>query len=526
MNSELVVDVQSSKISIALLEDKRLMEFNEEGLDEVFSVGNIYLGKVKKIMPGLNAAFVNIGYKKDAFLHYLDLGSNFNTLNSFITSLHNDRKRTLVMNKVKQLPDIEKDGSISDVLKTGQEIAVQITKEPISTKGPRLSSELSIAGRFLVLIPFSDKVSISQKIKSSEEKIRLKQLLQSIKPKGFGVIVRTVAEYRKVAELDNELKLLVKKWNDTVKKIQKSKAVSLVAEESGRTVGVLRDTFNSDFSHIHINNKEVYDEVRTYLELIAPEKKKIVSFYSGEEPIFDKFGINKQIKSAFGKAVSFKKGAYLIVEHTEAMHVIDVNSGNRSRATNNQESNALDVNLSAADEIARQLRLRDMGGIIVVDFIDMKEGENRQKLFERMVENLSKDRAKHNVLPLSKFGLMQITRQRVRPEVTINVEETCPTCYGKGKAMPSILFTDQLESKINYLVNRLKIKRFTLYIHPYIHAFLSKGVISNLIKWKMKYGLRNKIIPSQKLGFLQYKFYDSEGIEIDLQDEIEKISSK
>ncbi len=526
MNSELVVDVKSSKISIALLEDKRLMEFNEETIDEVFSVGNIYLGKVKKIMPGLNAAFVNVGYEKDAFLHYLDLGSNFNTLNSFITRLQSDRKRTLAMNKVKQLPDIEKDGSISDVLTTGQEIAVQITKEPISTKGPRLSSELSIAGRFLVLIPFADKVSVSQKIKSSEEKIRLKQLLQSIKPKGFGVIVRTVAEYQKVAELDNELKLLVKKWNDTVKKIQKSKAVTLVAEESGRTVGVIRDTFNSDFSHIHINNKEVYNEVKTYLELIAPERKNIVSFYSGEEPIFDKFGVSKQIKSAFGKAVSFKKGAYLIIEHTEAMHVIDVNSGNRSRATNNQENNALDVNLAAADEIARQLRLRDMGGIIVVDFIDMKEGENRHKLFERMNENLSNDRARHNVLPLSKFGLMQITRQRVRPEVAINVEETCPTCYGKGKAMPSILFTDQLESKIDYLVNRLNNKKFTLHIHPYIHAFLSKGVVSTLIKWKMKYGFKNKIIPSQKLGFLQYKFYDSQGVEIDLRDEIEKISSK
>ncbi len=523
MNSELIVDVRPSKISIALLKDKRLVEINEEELhNDVFSVGNIYIGRVKRIMPGLNAAFVDVGYEKDAFLHYLDLGSNFNTLNDYITRTKSDQKKVLAMSKVKQLPEIDKTGSISDILKSGQEIAVQVTKEPISTKGPRITTELSIAGRFLVLIPFSDKVSISQKIKSNEERIRLRQLLQSIKPKGFGLIVRTVAEYQKVAELDNELKLLVKKWNDTIKKVQKSKGVTLVTEELGRTVGLIRDIFNSDFSNIHINDKEVYEEVKDYVELIAPEKKKIVGFHNSDEPIYDKFNITKQIKSAFGRTVSFKKGAYLIIEHTEAMHVIDVNSGNRSRPGNDQENNALEVNLAAADEVARQLRLRDMGGIIVVDFIDMHEGENRHKLFERMKENMADDRAKHNVLPLSKFGLMQITRQRVRPEIEIDIEETCPTCYGKGKAMPSILFIDQLEEKIDIMVNQLAKKNFILYVHPYVHSYLSKGIISTITKWKMKYGFGNKIIPSQKLGFLQYKFYDKKGIEINLQKEIDK----
>jgi ribonuclease G len=524
VNSELVVDVKTSEISIALLEDKRLVEVNQEGRQEQFSVGNIYWGKVKKIMPGLNAAFVDVGYEKDAFLHYLDLGSNFNTLTNFTTQATSDRKKTPVMQKVKLQPEIDKNGSINDILKTGQEILVQVTKEPISTKGPRLTAEISIAGRFLVLIPFADKVSVSQKIKTEEERLRLKQLIQSIKPKGFGVIVRTVAEEKKVAELDNELKILVKRWEEAVIKTQQAKGVSLILEELGRTVGIIRDLFNTNFKHIHINDQDVFNEVRDYVELIAPERKDIVKLYQNEIPIYDSFGITKQIKSAFGKTVSFKNGAYLIIEHTEALHVIDVNSGNRSKAGNGQEANALEVNLAAADEIARQLRLRDLGGIIVVDFIDMHENENRQKLFDRMRENMVNDRAKHNILPLSKFGLLQMTRQRVRPAIHIDIEENCPTCFGKGKTQPSILLTDQLESKIDYLVNKLNIKEFTLHLHPYVDAYISKGILSQKWKWKQKFGRGCKVLAEQKLGFLQYKFYDKKGIEIDLQEEIEKIS--
>jgi len=524
VNSELVVDVQSSEISIALLEDKHLVELHQESREEQFAVGNIYIGRVKKIMPGLNAAFVDVGYEKDAFLHYLDLGSNFNTLYQFTTQILSDRKKVPAIQKIKLQPEIEKNGSINDILKTGQEILVQVTKEPISTKGPRLTAEISIAGRFLVLMPFADKVSVSQKIKTEEERVRLKQLIQSIKPKGFGVIVRTVAEEKKVAELDNELKILVKRWEEAIAKVQQSKGVSLILEELGRTVGIIRDLFSPSFKHIHINDASVFTEVRDYVELIAPERKDIVKLYKDEAPIYDSFGISKQIKSAFGKTVSFKSGAYLIIEHTEALHVIDVNSGNRSKAGNGQEANALDVNLAAADEIARQLRLRDMGGIIVVDFIDMHETENRQKLFERMRDMMSNDRAKHNILPLSKFGLMQMTRQRVRPVIHIDIEETCPTCFGTGHTKPSILFTDQLENKIDFLVSKLNIKDFTLHLHPYVDAYISKGLMSMKLQWKLKFGKGCKVMASQKLGFLQYKFYDKKGIEINLQEEIEKIS--
>ncbi len=436
MTSEVIVDVTKQDISIALLEDKRLVEFQREGRSEHFSVGNIYLAKVRKLMPGLNACFVNVGYERDAFLHYLDLGTRYKTQEKFLQIL-GDGRRNISLDKVAKQPEIEKEGTIQSTLKVGQEILVQIVKEPISTKGPRLTSELSFAGRFLVLIPFSDKVSVSSKIKSGAERARLKQLIQSIKPKGFGVIIRTVAEGMRVAELDNEMQMLLTRWNNTVAKIKQSRSEAmilpqLVYEETSRTVALLRDLFNPSYENIYVNDQSVFDEVRNYVSLIAPECKDIVKFYKGSVPIFDNFSVTKQIKTSLGRTVTYKHGAYLIIEQTEALHVVDVNSGNRSKSPEGQEVNALDVNLGAADELARQLRLRDMGGIIVVDFIDMAMPENRQKLYERMVENMRKDRAKHSILPLSKFGLMQITRQRVRPVMDVNVEETCPTCGGTG----------------------------------------------------------------------------------------------
>lgn len=522
MTSELVVDVQPKEISIALLENKSLVELQSEGRNLSFSVGNMYLGRVKKLMPGLNACFVDVGYEKDAFLHYLDLGPQFNSLQKYVKQTLSDRKKLNPITKATILPDIEKEGTISNTLKVGQEIVVQIVKEPISTKGPRLTAEISFAGRYLVLIPFNDKVSVSQKIKSSEERARLKQLLQSIKPKNFGVIVRTVAEGKRVAELDGELKVLLKHWEESITKVQKAtKFPTLVYEETSRTVALLRDLFNPSYENIYINDKNVFEEIKDYVTLIAPERTEIVKLYKGQLPIYDNFGITKQIKSSFGKTISYKSGAYLIIEHTEALHVVDVNSGNRAKGTNSQEGNALEVNLGAADEIARQLRLRDMGGIIVIDFIDMNEAENRQKLYERMCANMQLDRAKHNILPLSKFGLMQITRQRVRPAMDVNTSEICPACFGKGTIKPSILFTDSLENKIDYLVNKLKVKKFTLHIHPYITAYVNQGFISLKHKWQIKYGFGIKIIPNQKLAFLEYKFYDSNGEEIDMQEEIE-----
>jgi ribonuclease G len=523
MNSELIVNVQPNEISIAVLEDKKLVELQQEGRDASFAVGNIYAGKVKKLMPGLNAAFVDIGYKKDAFLHYLDLGPQFKSVDKFYKQALADKKKFPSISKQKNEPDIDKDGSIGDVLKVGQEILVQIAKEPISTKGPRLTAELSLAGRYMVLIPFNDKVSVSQKIKSREERARLRQLVQSIKPKNFGVIVRTVAEDKKVAELDTEMKNLVKRWEDSMPKIQKVKKLpTLIFEETGRTAALLRDIFNSSFHDIYINDKETYNQVKDYISLIAPERKNIVKLYSGELTIFDNFGVTKQVKALFGKTVTFRNGAYLIIEHTEALHVIDVNSGNRSKNPEaGQENNAFAVNLAAAEEITRQLRLRDMGGIIVIDFIDMTDNEHRNQLMTKMQELMANDRARHNILPLSKFGLMQITRKRVRAEMEISTTETCPTCFGKGEIRPSILFTDTLRSKISNLVKDLKIKKFSLHVHPYVAAYINQGFLSLNLRWKWRYGFGFKIIPDQNLAYLEYHFYDTDGEEIDMKQKFE-----
>ena len=527
MKSELVVDVTPRDMTTALLEDGRLVTLQRETRDASYAVGNIYLAKIKKLMPGLNAAFVNVGHSKDAFLHYLDLGSHFNTFSQYIKTVRdNPNKRPASISKTKNLPDTSKHGSVADVLTQGQELLVQIAKEPISTKGPRLTTEITFTGRFLVLTPFNDRISVSQKIKDVAEKTRLRRLIESMKPKNFGIIVRTSAENKRAAELNNELKILLKAWDDTIAKVQTATAPSLVYEEESRAVGEIRDIFNPDFESIHVNNAEVFEQIHDYVNQIAPDRSDIVKLYSDDMPIFDKFGITKQIKSSFGKTVSFKSGAYIIVESTEALHVIDVNSGNRSRTSTDQESNALNVNLLAADEIARQLRLRDMGGIIVIDFIDMAKAEHRNELYKHMREVMQKDRARHNILPLSKFGLMQITRQRVRPALDIATAETCPSCGGTGEVQPSLLFTDKLKDKIDYLVNTLNVNSFIMYVHPFVDAYLKKGLVSEYWKWRREFKRKFRILPDQSLNYLEYKVLDKERNEIDLKEEKDTSSSE
>lgn len=528
MKSELIVDIQPKEASIALLEDSRLVSLQKEERNLAYAVGDIYLAKVKKLMPGLNAAFVNVGYDKDAFLHYLDLGSHFASYARYISEvLASDKNQPIQpLSKQKLLPEIDKHGSITQALQPGQQLLVQIVKEPISSKGPRLTTELSFTGRYMVLMPFSDKISVSQKIKSTEEKVRLRQVLASIKPKNFGVIVRTSAEGKGAAELHRELTTLYQCWEKTLEKARTATAPALIFEEESRIVGMLRDVFSPSFENIYVNDKEVLAQIEKYVSIIAPERKEIVRLYSDDVPIFDHFAITKQIKSSFGKTVSFKSGAYLIIEHTEALHVIDVNSGNRSKAAPDQESNALEVNLRAADEIARQLRLRDMGGIIVIDFIDMNKAEHRQALYDHMREVMANDRARHNILPLSKFGLMQITRQRVRPALDIVTTETCPSCFGKGEVQPSLLFTDTLYSKLKYVLDDLKQRDVVMYVHPYVDAYIKKGIFNSLYrKWRFTLGCKFKIVPDQSLAMLQYRVLDDKREEIDLKEEQDTASS-
>lgn len=509
MNKELVIHVTPNKIDTALLEDKLLVEYSREKSQDGFAVGDLYLGKVRKIMTGLNAAFVNIGHEKDAFIHYLDLGPHFLTLQKAVNT---QKPRKPKFENLTQEQPLKRDGKIAQVLTPGQNILVQIAKEAISTKGPRLTSDISLAGRTVVLMPLTNKVTISQKIRSNSERKRLKNIAEEVLPKNYGVIIRTAAQGKEADDLRQEIVALIQKWEQVYRKATSAEAPPvLLASEMSRTTTILRDLLNVSFSCIHVDDEAVYEEVREYIRTIEPEKEKIVKLYKGSVPVFDNFDITRQIKSSFGQTISFKRGAYMIIEHTEALHVIDINSGKRSKSADTQEETAVEVNMNAAEEIARQLRLRDMGGIIVIDFIDMHKSVNRQMLYDRMKEAMSGDRAKHTILPLTKFGLMQITRQRVRPATEIDTGEVCPTCGGTGKINSSILFEEKLEGMIATQLKEQKQKKLVVHVHPFVAAYLTQGLFSIRRKWSLKYKAKLKIIPDMSIGYVEAKFYDSSG---------------
>jgi len=515
VNHELIIQSSSTEVTLALLRNKKLIELHKEKLDASFNVGDIYLGKVRKIVPSLNAAFVDVGYEKDAFLHYLDLGPQFKSQHKFTQNAIKGLYSSSLSN-FKREGDIVKDGKIKDILSGQQLIAVQVAKEPISSKGPRLSAEITLPGRYLVLVPFSDKISISQKIKSQEEKDRLKNLLSSIKPKNFGVIIRTVAQDKKVADLDQDLRNLVEKWDTMYNAMRNADPRKRILGEMNRTSTVLRDMLTASFSNIHCDDPKMFEEIKEYVGTIAPKKVSIVKHYKGKDSIFERFGINKQIKASFGKKVMLKSGAYLIIEHTEAMHVIDVNSGNRKPSEQNQEQNAYETNMEVAEEIARILRLRDMGGIICIDFIDMHVKDNNRKLFERMKESMSDDRAKHNIISTSRFGVMEMTRQRVRPETDIKTAEVCPSCNGTGEITASILLIDEIENNVRYLIEKGEHKGITLIVHPFVEAFLKKGIKSIQRSWFIRYKKWITIKGNTNTTFLKFKFIDADQEDIEI----------
>ena len=508
---DLVVNVTPSEVQLALLENGRLIELNKESSQgHTFTVGDVFLGRVKKILPALNAAFVDIGDEKEAFIHYLDLGLYFNAFDRFVRESNPNVNLEKLFSRIPIGPALPKDGRIEDVLKQGQMIIAQISKEPISTKGSRLTAEISLAGRNIVLLPFAQKVSISQKIGSEEEKRRLESLVRSILPKNYGAIIRTAAEGKTAAILAGELRSLIDKWKSSWTKLARHKGVDLLLTEFSKTTVTLRDLLNDSFSNVYVNDEKAYEEIKDYIAVISPGQEKIARLYDGKESIFDHFEVTRQIKSAFGKVVPLRQGAYLVIESTEALNVIDVNSGIRAK-TNDQEENTFEVNKLAADEIARQLRLRDMGGIVIVDFIDMETQEHRNELYKYMEELLRKDRAKHNVLPLTKFGLMQITRQRIRPATQIDTAETCPMCHGKGKITSSAIIDEKIEETLSYLVTEKHARNLSLKVSPILGAYLTRGFSSYIRKWKKKYRCRLDLIESTDLGVLQYEFYDEKG---------------
>ncbi len=515
MNKELIINSTPQGVEIALLEDKKLVELHNDKTGAAFGVGDIYLGKVKKLIPGLNAAFIDVGFEKDAFLHYTDLSPFARSILKFTQlSIADKSENGIDFTKFAVEPEIVKTGKINDVLSAKPNVLVQILKEPIAAKGPRLSCEISLPGRFVVLTPFNDIVAVSKKIHSSDERKRLQKIVEAVKEKNFGVIVRTAAEGKNTAELHEDLAALINTWKSIQKNLKGAEAPVKILSEQTKATSILRDLLTEDFNRIMVNDRNIYDETKGYIQKIAPEKADIVGIYQNGLSIFDHYGITKQVKSAFGKTVNLSSGAYLIIEHTEALHVIDVNSGYKS-VGNNQEENALQTNMEAAEEIARQLRLRDIGGIIVVDFIDMKLPDNRRKLQEAMDEFMRTDRARHAVLPISKFGIMQITRQRMKPEMTINTSEVCPACNGTGKISSTVLLVDEIEKKLLYLVTHQH-KSLTLYVNPIVYSHLTKGWFFNSIKykWNKKFKTNIKILPNNNYHIVEFRFFDQNEEEI------------
>jgi ribonuclease G len=514
MKKELIISHDDAQSKIALLEDGRLFELHEEEDKRDFVVGDLFIGKVKKLAPNLNSAFVSIGYEKDAFLHYQDLGPQFLTYKKFLHDTVTKKQQTSSLKNFEVQKEIPKNGIIEKVLAKDDSVILQITKEPISTKGPRISTQISLTGRFLVLIPFDKSVSISKKIGSGEEKERLRTLIESIKPEGFGVIIRTVAEGKKVAELHNDMNQLIQKWETAFKNIQKNKVPSKVLSEEDKASAILRDNFNADFVNIYCDDEQMVDDMRNYLEIIAPERKNIVQFYDKPIPLMEYYNVEKQLKQSFGKHVNIpsSKGAYLVIEHTEALHVIDVNSGNNiSGGGASSKEHALNVNKMAATEIARQLRLRDMGGIIVVDFIDMINPDHRRDLYEHFKTEMQRDKARHKILPPSKFGLIQLTRQRTRPEKQIKTKEDNPNA--DGEILAPIVVVERMEEVIRNLIQTEKGKLF-LHVHPFVEAYLTKGMMSIQMKWYLKYKKWVTIIPRDSFKYLEYKMVNSKKEEL------------
>jgi ribonuclease G len=519
LSNELLISSASKGYRIALLQENRLTEFHYDESGSSFVVGEVYLGVVKKVSPGLNAAFVDIGYEKDAFLHYLDLGPQVRSLNKFSRAIQTQKNASYKLSNFKNEPEIDKLGKIDQVLTKGQQILVQVVKEPISSKGPRLSCEIALPGRYVVLVPFSNAISISKKIVEKEERQRLLKLVQNIKPNNFGVIIRTVAAHKETEELERDLKNLLNNWEEGMKNLRLANPRDKVIGEMGKASALLRDVLNENFDSITVDSKEVYDEIRSYILSVEPDKENLLKLYQGKTRLFEARNIEKQLKLLFGKSVSLPSGGYLVIEHTEALHVVDVNSGSSANKqdNSNQETTALTVNREAAKEIARQLRLRDLGGIICIDFIDMKNIENRKVIYDLVKDEMANDRAKHTVLPLSKFGLMQITRQRVRPDIAVSTQETCPTCNGTGTISSSLNVGETIEQNMDFIMRKQNENGITLAVHPYLHAFFTEGVVSPRMKWFLKYRRWVNLEKDSSLGILDYRFRNKAGDPIEIE---------
>jgi ribonuclease G len=516
VSNELYIEVTPQDERIAFLQDKKLTEFYQEKKGKNIVVGDIFVGTVRKILPGNNAAFLDICLEKDAFVHYSDLGPNIRSFSKFSRIGLQGSLSGTGLEKFQYEPETIKTGNVSEVLKKNQQILVQVLKEPISSKGPRVTAEITVAGSYCILIPFHNTVNISKKIVERSERNRLKAMVNEIKPENFGIVVRTAAQNVSDDILRKDIEELLIRWKEMIGRLKNARTGDKVLGEPSFSISVVRDYLGMGLTGITTNDPDNFKQLEKYLQNSKSNAMNVLRLYKGVDTLFSHFGISKQLKSGFGKTVSFSGGAYLVIDHTEALHVIDVNSGSNHNREKSQEENAMQVNLEAAREIARQVRLRDMGGIIVIDFIDIKDNNSKKKVVSELQAAMKDDRASHTILPMSKFCVVQLTRERVRPETSIFTEEKCPLCKGSGYVSASLNVDEDIESSIRYLSHTLNLKKVKIVAHPYVTAFFSKGIISKRFKWYIEHRIKVTLVSDPALHYGEFHIFDENDEEIKL----------
>jgi ribonuclease G len=524
MKKDIIINSTANEHRIAILEDSRLAELFVESPGTQRMVGDIYFGKVAKVMPGIRAAFIDVGLQQDAFLHFSDIGNSLQEYNALFDDDDGDDEES---GSSPSLPPAgngtpEPNGSVAVApppsrppreerrrfevnLQKGQEILVQITKEPVGKKGVRVTSEISLPGRFLVLLPFDGKVGVSKKLNNFKERRRLRKFVRSFLPQGFGAIIRTVAENKSEDLIKQDLEELMKIWHNIEKAVKAEQAPALVYKDMNTTSSVIRDLFSDNVEHVVVDDKKLFKEIKAYVQWVSPDMLNRLELYRGKEPVFDKYGVEKDIQTLLSRKVWLKSGGYIYLEKTEAMTVIDVNSG-RYAAKKEQEQNSLKTDLEAAREISRQLRLRDIGGIIVIDFIDLDDEKNKKKVYDEMKKELRRDRAKLTVLPMTEFGLMQMTRQRIRQNVQLSFSEACPTCGGTGLVQSKTTTINTIERWIRRFKSESREFRLRLKVHPSIAEYLQSGTITRLTRIMFKFFVRIKLEPDSSIAVDEFRF--------------------
>jgi len=530
MNKEIIISSSTTQNRVAITEDNNLVDFFVDHPEKARMVGDVHLGRVARVLPGIRAAFIDIGFKHDAFLHFSDIGERTEALQGIFDDDDDEEESSQPETKTETVvetnPESENQSTLeirkpADItskhefrekpftkLHKGQEILIQILKEPVKDKGVRVTSSVSIPGRFCVLLPMDNKIGVSKKITDFRERKRLRRIARGILPKDCGLIIRTAAKDQNDESLSADLKYLVKIWHDLEEDAKKNDPPSLLYKDLSTTISVIRDLFTPDVSKIFVDSKKMWKEIRNYVQFVQPALVDRVELYKSDEPIFESFRIDEQIKTLMGNKVPLPSGGYLIIDHTEAMTVIDVNSG-KYAAKKEQELNSLKTDLEASREIVRQLRMRDIGGLIVVDFIDLDEEKNRKKIYDELKKEFRKDRAKTAMLPMTEFGLMQITRERVRENIVQSMNEACPYCQGTGMLVKKSNLIHEIEKWLKRYRLEGKVHTITLKVHPSLGKNMKQGFISTLMKIQFKYFIHIKLEQSEKMNPQTFRIFSS-----------------